>query len=185
MAILLDDRLREGLDAEIARLRTVAEHVAWVAAPNLHLTLSFLGGVDEARIPAVGEALVRAATAQPPFDLAVHGLGAFPTLARIRVVWAGVIEGASAVSGLAAAVERELSPLGFAPEARAFTPHVTLGRVRMPRRDPALEQAVRAGAEREFGRLRVTRLSLMRSDLSPRGARYTELAAVPLAPAAA
>lgn len=184
MAILLDERVRAALDAEIARLRPVGRDVAWVASGNLHVTLKFLGAVDEERIPAVSAAITRAATARPPFELVVQGLGAFPTLTRPRVVWAGLAEGASALRDLAAAVDRELTPLGFAPEGRPFAAHVTLGRVREPRRDPGLEQAIRAGAALDLGRLQVGRLSLMRSDLSPRGARYTELHAGPLGAAA-
>jgi 2'-5' RNA ligase len=185
VAILLDERAREALAIEVGRLRSAGREVAWVGAANLHITLKFLGGVDETRLPAVTDAVARAATARPPFDLAVHGLGAFPTLMRPRVVWAGVTEGASAVSELAAAVERELAPLGFVAEDRPFTAHVTLGRIRTPRRNPGLEEAIRAGAALEFGQVRVERLSLMRSDLSPRGARYTELHGARLAAAAA
>jgi len=78
-------------------------------------------------------------------------------------------------------VDAALAGLGFEREPRAFSPHVTLGRVRVPRRDPALADALLAGEGREFGRLSVERVTLMRSDLSSRGARYTELAAARLA----
>src|SRR2546425_275391 len=74
-----------------------------------------------------------------------------------------------------------LAALGFERGPRAFSPHVPLGRVRVPRRDPALADALLAGEGREFGRLSVERVALMRSDLSSRGARYTELAAARLA----
>lgn len=109
----------------------------------------------------------------------VRGLGAFPTPRRARVLWAATAD-APAFVALAAAVDRALVALGFPAEARRFTPHVTLGRVREPRPDPALASALTAAATRPFGTLRVARVSLMRSDLSPRGARYTELAAWPL-----
>ena len=81
---------------------------------------------------------------------------------------------------LAGRVEAALAALGFAREARPFSAHVTLGRVRQPGRASALTEALRGAAGRPFGRLRVARASLMQSELSPRGARYTELAAASL-----
>jgi len=180
VAILLPDELRGRLGLEIEALRRHAAGVAWVAAENLHITLKFLGGVEEARLAEVTAALERATTV-PAFDVTVRGLGAFPTPRRPRVVWAGTTA-APAFVRLAEDVDRALGGLGFPPEGRGFTPHVTLGRVREPGRDPALAAALEAGATRPFGQLRVARASLMRSDLSPRGARYTELAGFSLPP---
>lgn len=151
--------------------------VAWVGRDNFHLTLKFLGGVEPARLEAVVPALTRAAAGCPAFDLAVGGLGAFPSPTRPRVLWIGIDEGATESARLAARADDALAALGFERESRPFSPHVTLGRVREPRRQPGLAAALGGGI---VGRQRVERLSLMRSDLSPRGARYTELAAIPL-----
>jgi 2'-5' RNA ligase len=93
--------------------------------------------------------------------------------------------GAAGLAELAARVDAALARLGFPREPRPFSPHVTLGRVRVPRRDQALAAALGAAAGRDFGAWRIDRVSLMRSDLSPRGARYTELAGVALAGAGA
>ena len=160
-------------------MRPLAPGVAWIATGNLHLTLKFLGGVEPVRLPAIEAALTVAAAGQPAFDLDIHGLGAFPSGTRARVLWAGVETGKEAASTLAAGVDEALAALDFPRETRPFAAHVTLGRVREPRVNPRLAQALDAGAT--FGRQRVTRASLMRSELSPRGARYTELAALPLA----
>ncbi len=156
----------------------MARDVAWVAPDNVHLTLKFLGGVEAARLDAVAGALAGAVAGCRPFDLTVRGLGAFPTPARPRVLWAGADEGAALAATLARRVDDALVALGFPAESRAFSAHVTLGRVRAPRSNPRLVEALAGGAA--FGRQRVDRLALMRSELSPRGARYTELAAVPL-----
>jgi 2'-5' RNA ligase len=154
--------------------------VSWVASENFHITVKFLGGIDEARVPAVIEALQTATTGRRAFDLEIVSLGAFPSPTRPRVLWAGVTEGEAPLAALAAAVDDALAPLGFPRETRAFTAHVTLARVREPRRTPALGEALAAATTRRFGRLTIEHIALMRSDLSPRGARYTALSTVPL-----
>ena len=154
--------------------------MSWVATGNLHLTVKFLGAVAEDRIEAVAGALTGAMAGAGAFDAQVEGLGAFPSATRPRVVWAGVTAKAGTMDDLAGRVDDALAARGFAREARPFFPHVTLGRVRLPGRIPGLTEALRGAASRGFGRLPVARVSLMRSELSPRGARYTELAAASL-----
>jgi 2'-5' RNA ligase len=180
VAILLTEAIRERLATEVERLRPLARDVAWTARDNVHLTLKFLGEVDHARLGTLGEALARATASCSSFSLVIERLGAFPSLSRPRVLWAGVGEGAGAAGALAGLVEAALAPLGFPGQTRAFSAHVTLGRVRTPRADRSLAEALDRGGV--FGRQPVDRVSLMRSELSPRGARYTELAAFPLGP---
>jgi RNA 2',3'-cyclic 3'-phosphodiesterase len=180
VAVLLDEPTRAALAAEVARLGAIAPHVAWVQAPNLHLTLKFLGNVAEPLIEPARQALATAAARAPAFQLALEGLGAFPTLARPRVIWAGAGCGREAAVGLAGLVDSGLAPLGFPPESRTFSPHVTLGRVRQPRRNEALTRLIGAGVHARFGSVTVSAVALMRSELSPRGARYSTLATLPL-----
>jgi RNA 2',3'-cyclic 3'-phosphodiesterase len=168
--------VRRELGLAIERLRPVAGDVAWVAAGNLHLTLKFLGQVPDERIDAIVGAATHATTGASAFEARVCGLGAFPSATRPRVVWASVSEGGAAMIDLAGRVDHALVRLGFPAESRPYSPHVTLGRVRQPGRNPELAAALGSAAEREFGRLRVTGASLMRSELSRGGARYTELA---------
>ncbi len=158
----------------------MARHVAWVAPDNLHLTLKFLGNVAETRLDAIVASLRGAVGEAATFDATVSGLGAFPTPTRARVVWAGVSAGAEPMVELAGRVDAALAALGVPPEARPFSPHVTLGRARVPRRAPALAEALAGGQGREFGTVRVARLVLMQSHLSPTGSRYAELAEIPL-----
>jgi 2'-5' RNA ligase len=149
-----------------------------VAETNLHVTLKFLGQIDPARVDAIADALASAAARTAAFDLDVRGLGAFPTANRPRVLWAG-LEPAAPLAALAREVDATLGALGLPRESRPFAAHVTLGRVREGRRNPALAPALARPAD--CGRLPVTRISLMRSELNPRGARYTELTSVLLA----
>jgi len=177
--VLLPDDVRQRLATEIERLRPHATDVAWVVPANLHVTLKFLGQLDEARVPAIADALRAACARHAAFELAVRGLGAFPSPTRPRVLWAGLEGDAGALGALAERVETACGALGMSRETRPFAAHVTLGRVREPRRQPALAEALALPAD--FGRLRVEQVSLMRSQLSPRGARYSELAGAPLA----
>ena len=151
-----------------------------MAAENFHITLKFLGGVDDARIGAFTDALRAAVDGEHAFDLEIVGLGAFPSATRPRVLWAGVAAGLELLTAIAARVDHAMATQGFALEERPFSPHVTLGRVREPRRAPALSEALTAGATGRFGRVAIDSIALMRSDLSPRGARYAELARMPL-----
>lgn len=136
--------------------------------------------MDNARVPELGAVLGGAVAGVPRFELRLVGLGAFPSPTRARVIWAGAGEGGERLGVIARRVEKGLAGVGFPPEERPFAAHVTLGRIREPRRDPDLAAGLAAGAGRDFGRLTIDRICLMRSDLSPRGARYTEIAAAAL-----
>jgi 2'-5' RNA ligase len=174
--------VRRHLAAAVDFLRPIVNDVAWVAPDNFHLTLKFLGPVDSGRIAALTETVSSAAAAFAPFKLELGGLGAYPSPARPRVLWAGLATGAAPAAALAARIDEAAAALDFKREARAFSPHVTLGRVRQPHAQPRLGEAL--AATRVVGTVEVARVSLMRSDLSPRGARYTELATARLGPVA-
>lgn len=185
VALLLDDEARRAVVAVLDGLRPLSRAVAWVPAANLHLTLHFLGDQSEARLGEALDALDEAAAATPPFELLLHGLGAFPGLERPRIFWLGVAEGALAVRGLQARVMTALGARGFPPETRPWHPHLTVGRVpdeRRWRRDggESLRGAVIRAGSLSVARLPVTALSLMTSELLPVGARYTERARRPL-----
>jgi 2'-5' RNA ligase len=186
VALLLDEATRETVSAQIERLRPLCRAVAWVPAPNLHLTLKFLGEETDARLALATEALGEAGAAIAPFAVTLFGLGAFPGMERARILWVGVAEGAREIRSLQSRIEAALERRGFTREDRPWHPHLTIGRVFDPRRwrretDPAFREAVARAAVTGFGALPVARIALMRSDLAPTGARYRELGSVPLA----
>ena len=147
---------------------------------NYHLTLKFLGEVEDQRTAEMSAALAAATRGFQAFDIALAGLGAFPTPTRPRVLWAGVTGGGPRLTELAGAVDDALAAIGFPPEPRAFSAHITLARVREPRRDAGLADALARAASLELGSSRVDRIVLMRSQPSPAGARYSEVSSAPL-----
>jgi 2'-5' RNA ligase len=178
VAVLLADELREAVAAAIERLRPLASAVAWVPPRNLHVTLHFLGDQSEERLAEAEAALADAAAGSAPLDVTFHGIGAFPGLERPRILWVGLAHGALEVRRLQARVTDALATHGFAREERPWHAHLTVGRVHDERRwrreaDPSLRGALARAATTTFGTQRVTEVALMRSDLSPEGARYT------------
>jgi len=184
-AILLSEDVREAVASAVEPLRGLSRAVAWVPAANLHFTLRFLGNQDQDGLARAVEALGEAAGATPPFTLALHGMGGFPGLERPRILWVGATAGALEARALQGRLDDALDRRGFGREDRPWHPHVTVGRVFDNRRwqqDRGL--ALRGGmaglATRGFGAFPVSRISLMRSDLLPGGARYRELAQIAL-----
>ncbi len=181
VAVLLSDEVRAALAQEVDRLRSIAPAVGWVRPENLHLTLKFLGHVSPETLARVEAGLAEAVADQNPLALAFAGLGAFPSIERPRVVWAGVVEGDEALVTLQARIEVTLAGQEIPREERPFHPHLTLGRVREPRQARPLVSALRTREKVPFGSQKVSAIHLMRSDLHPHGARYTIVRAFPLA----
>ncbi|QCJ46915.1 RNA 2',3'-cyclic phosphodiesterase [Haloprofundus sp. MHR1] len=151
-----------------------AEGLRFVDPTRAHLTLKFLGETDENRLEEVGEALESAVDAADvdPFEATVGGLGVFPSLDYITVVWLGLEAGGERTTRLAEAVERETTAIGFEPESREFTPHVTLARMDDARGKDVVRRVVR-GTEPTVGTFRVEKLRLKQSVLGPDGPEYS------------
>jgi len=178
------EAVRRRLGAIAAELRRgaarAADEIRWVEPERIHLTLQFLGAVPEERIAAIERALRLAAGAARPLALEVRGAGGFPNARRPRVLWAGVEGDLAALGALVADVGRRLGPLGFPPEDRPFSPHLTLGRARDGRGAPGLGGGLARAAQVDGAPWRATELVLFESHLSPRGPRYEALARLAL-----
>ncbi|UCH33317.1 MAG: RNA 2',3'-cyclic phosphodiesterase [Armatimonadota bacterium] len=181
VAVNLDGNLRQAIGEAQGSLRRTGGDVKWVRPDNMHLTLKFLGWVDDARLAPIVEAVRPAVEAEAPFRLRIEGTGGFPSATAPRVIWVGVKEGAEELARLAERVEAALEPLGFDREARGFSPHVTVGRCRSAGGRDGLAAEIRAMRERPFGEMEVRRVELMRSDLRPTGPIYTSQHAFDLA----
>lgn len=155
-----------------------ARAVRWVNPASIHLTLKFLGDVETDRVDRLKGALDQTAASHHPLSLEVNGTGCFPNTRRPRVLWLGLDGDQESLGRLQQSVEDSMVGLGFDPENRPFSPHLTLARVqRSASQDDARQVGLVAerGLEESVGRWQVAGLSLMRSQLKPSGAVYTEL----------
>ncbi len=184
IAVELPPAGREAIEGVTRDLRARAgDGVRWVRLEGVHLTLKFLGDIDAGSVPAISQALARCALPAAPFDLYLEGVGAFPNARRPRVVWVGLGGALEPLMALQQSIEGELEALGYARERRAFTPHLTLGRVRdriSPPQGRAFSEALGGVSVQPDIKLPVREVSLMQSDLQPSGAVYTRLHAAGL-----
>jgi RNA 2',3'-cyclic 3'-phosphodiesterase len=178
IAINLPDDVRERIHAAAEPLRRAAPDIAWTPAERLHLTLKFLGERPESELASLAAMLADVGGRHAPLALTIEGGGAFPSLARPRVIWAGVAADPR-LELLHHDVEAACAALGHEPEGRAFRPHLTLGRARGGI-DSAAGRVAISRAAREIALhedVDVDAVDLMRSDAGPGGPRYTRLAA--------
>ena len=164
------------LRARASRLAPAAK-LTWVPVDRMHLTVRFIGEVDEGQAPRVREALAMPA-AVAPFDLALTGLGVFPPSGRPRVLWVGLGAGREQVLALEREVSARLDACGIAGEARPYSPHLTLARVRegsgLRSRDWLADAATHTRVTP------VEAITLFQSRLSPKGPTYIRLLQTPL-----
>lgn len=184
IAVNLPAEERRAAFEAAAPLRAARLPVRWVREDAIHVTLRFLGEVGEERVAPLEDALAGAVREARPFGLAIGGVGAFPGLARPRVLWMGV-ERHPALELLANDVERALMSLGFEPELRPFHPHLTLGRVERDAKAAAFRDLERLAAGITYeGAIEVGSVDLMQSTLGSDGATYQVLARAALSRAA-
>lgn len=147
--------------------------VTWIPADRLHLTVRFIGEVDDVRAAAIREAL-EAPLDIAPFSLTLAGAGAFPTGGAPRVLWAGVATGRDGLLLAEREITLRLSSIGVPADQRAYSPHLTLARVREPAglRSPRLLEGL---TDTTLGTVRIDAITLFHSKLSPKGPTYTPL----------
>ena len=184
IAVTLPPEVRQFLTGLQRKVRQAADvPVKWVETENLHLTLAFLGNIDETKTPDISKAMHSAAAGVRPLTLKIAGLGVFPDPRRPRIVWAGLAGDVPELQRLQRAVVDRLEPLGFPPDGKPFRPHLTLGRVRdsaSSAQSESLGKAVAgltAPGERSFS---AADLHLIKSQLTGSGPVYTVIGSAKL-----
>jgi 2'-5' RNA ligase len=180
IAIDLSPEIKGRLAEFVGRLAPLGRGVKWVTKDAMHLTLKFLGEINETQVAEIESGLRPTASKFNPITLTCRGAGVFPPgSARPRVLWVGVEAGPD-LALLQEDIDQCCEKIGFAREARPFHPHLTLGRVKTPADIRAvLEEFDRARTE-VFGRMIVQRVTFFRSQLRPSGAEYSVLGEFPL-----
>ena len=171
IAIDLEPGIKEALLALVRDLKATRADVRWAAAAGMHLTLKFLGPVDEGQAARVKDVLSKVAGRHGPFRLELRGTGAFPGERSPRVLWVGFAD-EPALAALQSDLEASLVPEGFEREERDFRPHLTLGRVKGPQRLAQAMTELAKHREESFGAMTAARLTLFESLLRPEGAEY-------------
>jgi 2'-5' RNA ligase len=185
VAIELDRAFQVALRQIQAPLkRSKVSHIArWVSPDSVHLTLKFLGNIPVNRVDEIRQAIVHSCEGFTPFAVSLVGLGCFPDARRPRVIWVGVGGDVETLTMLQQSVDSELTRIGFKPEKRGFTAHLTLARIRdraRPHERVELARLVTDAQAVPAVSMDVREVCFIRSDLKPTGAVYTRLAAVSL-----
>ena len=184
IAIELSESVCDAIQKQTARLRQTLgnELIRWVPTQNMHLTLKFLGDTTTSHLEFLKQMLAREANSHPQFNLQLGGLGAFPNSKRPRLLWIGINAPADLVS-LQKSIESGTSRLGYEQEERAFSPHLSIGRVRQ-NIGPPEQQKIRTALDTiQLGNIcsaRVDSVHLFKSDLQSGTPIYTKLFTAPL-----
>jgi len=181
IAIAVEPELAADVKKVQQRLNSPGGVVRWINPEHLHLTLQFLGNVAAGQLDALAAALRRACAQTAPFQLALEGAGCFPNTNSPRVVWIGIQGDLEPLRKLQEQIARETKTFGDHGDERAFQPHLTIGRVKASGSEGRKAgHAIELVTVPKLGDWTVHHVLLVRSELSPDGARYTTLAAVAL-----
>jgi 2'-5' RNA ligase len=168
----LPENIKDKLGAIEEELKKFVSSGKWVRRENLHLTLKFLGYCEEDKVEAISQKIKEVAQIRQTFDFRLRNLGAFPSIKRARVLWVGINEGAREFQALQEEIDKAVTDLGFPPEERQFHPHITVARLKIPRRlDENRLQNLSSQIPDET--LKARSIILFQSKLTPKGAEYS------------
>jgi 2'-5' RNA ligase len=172
IAVELPDALKAALGEVQEAFRTARGRMKWVRPAGMHLTLKFLGDVEEGLVPEIGRRIEMACDGRKAFPVHFYGTGVFPDLRRPRVLWIGVKEGAEALIETATALDPLLREIGFPEETRPFRPHLTLARIKEIGDRQGFKALVAQHREIDAGTMTANGVHLVESRLRPDGAVY-------------
>ena len=180
IAIELQDSIKDKIARVQERLKVTQDKIKWVDPASVHLTLKFLGEIGEEKLEKVQQVVRELAERIPPFKMEIKGMGVFPGFSSPRVIWIGARDRSGRLEKLAAHLEEALAKERFAKEKRKWKAHLTLGRVKSLRETDKLGELIRKEIETDAGKMEVKDITVMRSQLTPRGPIYTSLGQIHL-----
>ena len=179
IAIELPEEVKSALSGLQDELKESMADIRWVKPDNIHLTLKFLGNIDGKNIGNIVKQIEGACAKYQFFELEISGIGVFPNIRSPRVLWAG-IQYEDAFAGLYGEIENGLASIGYDREGRRFSPHLTLGRFRSFKGKASVSERIELHKNDRLGLIVVRTISLMESELSPAGAKYSRVAEIAL-----
>ena len=182
IAVEIDQSLKQKISELISKLKKSDTNIKWVNENQIHFTLKFLGNIEESKVQAISAVLKSITSHSKEFALTLSDIGAFPNMKRPRVIWIGADKGADNLKILADKIEIELEKLGFEKEKREFKSHLTLGRVKNSKnkkRDSDHFLKLQKWSL-SLGEIKIDKLILFQSTLTPKGAIYTPLSEYPI-----
>ena len=175
IAIEIDPPHKQKLTNLISTLKQSDSDIKWVTEHQMHLTLKFLGNVEETKVQEISDALTLIANSTREFTITLSNIGTFPNAKRPRVIWIGVNKGKNKLKLLAGQIETELEKLDFPKETRDFKSHLTLGRVRSPKNLQNLTKLLTEVSFQSESAIKISKLILFQSTLTPKGAIYKKI----------
>lgn len=179
IAIELSEPVRRAIEEFIEEFRKCGVRASWVKSENLHLTLRFLGEIDEATLLGLGDSVARACRETTPFCIEIAGAGCFPNPRRPSVLWVGVPDAPEALRTVQAIAEAAAREWGLNAEGKTYRPHVTVARIRDSRGRDGFSKRLDEATAFRAGEFTVQNVSLFSSILTPQGAIYRKLREFP------
>jgi len=178
IAVDLPFQIKEKIASLQTDLKSSQCKIAWVKPENIHLTLKFLGNVEEQLIERIEQGIRVAAGKITPFTLEVKGVGAFPNFSKAKVIWIGAVRDTAILNQLAESIDNQMHLLGFENENRYFKAHFTIGRVKSAKGINTVIDKIQHNSNFNAGSFQVNEILIMRSDLKPSGAEYSQLKSI-------
>lgn len=183
IAIELPKDLKNALSQLQEQLRKTAADVKWVQPDNIHLTLKFLGEIDEKKLDKISLILDKIAISNKCFQISFSTLGAFPKMSSPRIIWVGIEKGDMETKKIACELEGEIEKIGIPKENRPFSTHITIGRIKSALNQQMLTQELNQledyFTEKKL-QFKAERITLFKSTLLPEGATYEPLKVINL-----
>lgn len=173
----MPETVKSALTALQQDLKKCGADIKWVKLENIHLTLKFLGNIEEKDVGNIVKRIEGACAGHSFFDLEISSIGVFPDIRSPRVLWAG-IQGNDILAGLHRDIDEGMALLGFKKEERRFSPHLTIGRFRSFKGKAALADKIERHRDDRLGLVNVKSVFFMKSDLGPAGAKHSRIAEI-------
>jgi RNA 2',3'-cyclic 3'-phosphodiesterase len=178
IAIELPQDIKDAISRMQTGLKASGADVKWVSTSNIHLTLKFLGEIDDKAKDAVCDTIRELAAGAANFTIKLGTIGAFPGIQAPRIIWIGLSQGHEQVKTIAQRLDRALEMIGFPKENREFSSHITIGRVRSMKNKDALARSIsglEASTTNNLGEFSAGKITLLKSTLLPQGPVYEKL----------